>query len=58
MRNTSIFCPCNFRDDFRGHSRDSKQAKIDYTFSSPENTLRHAKRSMSTDYARFMLLCN
>ena len=33
MRNTRIFCPSDFGNDFRGHSRDTKRAKIDYSFS-------------------------
>ena len=31
-RNTRVFCPSDFRNDFRGHSRDSKRANIDYSF--------------------------
>ncbi|GEM_PF-3106019 len=33
MRNTGVFCPFDFKNDFRGHSRDSKRAIIDYIFS-------------------------
>ena len=32
MQNTRVFCPSDFRNGFRGHSRDSKRAKFDYTF--------------------------
>ena len=27
-----VFCPFDFGNGFRGHSRSSKRAKIDYTF--------------------------
>ena len=33
VRNTRVFCPSDFQNDFRGHSRDSKRLKIDYIFS-------------------------
>jgi len=33
MQNTRVFCPFDFRNGFRGHSRDSKRAEIDYHFS-------------------------
>jgi len=29
MRILGVFCPSDFGNDFRGHSRDSKRAKID-----------------------------
>ena len=32
MRIFGIFSPFDFRNDFRGHSRDSKNAIIDYMF--------------------------
>ena len=33
MRILGIFCPFDFWNDFRGHSRDSKRLIIDYIFS-------------------------
>ena len=46
MRILGIFCPSDFWNDFRGHSRDTKRAKIDYT-SAPLTT--HADNA---DFAR------
>ena len=56
MRNTGVFCPFDFRNDFRGHSRDSKRAIIDYIFHQSRGGKMKSHRCMPLSRLTYMVL--